>query len=312
MTTINGWTAPGFEGVRDVFQANFDKGTEDGAAFAAYHRGQKVVDLWGGVADPTTGRQWDEDTMVLTYSTTKGATAMCANRLAEQGLLDVDAPVTQYWPEFGQSGKDAVTVGDLLAHRAGLPWIDGTMSFDEAIAWDPVVEALARQSPAWEPGTDHGYHAVTFGYLVGEVVRRITGRSLGTYFRDEIAGPLDADWYIGLPAAEEHRVARLVPGPDGSPFDMLGSLGAGSEDRSGDGGAHGPARPLHRSRRNAQEGPGGSRWGVLLAGGLGGSAAPRRRDPRGERHLRRPVPRPRLRSVRRRRGPDRPAVPSGC
>ncbi len=228
MTTIDGWTAPGFEGVRDVFQANFDNGAEDGAAFAAYHRGRKVVDLWGGVADTTTGRPWDEDTMVLTYSTTKGATAMCANRLAEQGLLDVDAPVIDYWPEFAQSGKETVTVGDLLAHRAGLPWIDGTMTFEEAITWDPVVEALARQSPAWEPGTDHGYHAVTFGYLVGEVVRRITGRSLGTYFREEIAGPLDADWYVGLPAAEEHRVARLVPGPDGSPFDMLGSLGGGS------------------------------------------------------------------------------------
>jgi len=229
MTTINGWTAPGFEGVRDAFRGNFDKGAEDGAAFAAYHRGQKVVDLWGGVADTTTGRPWDEDTMVLTYSTTKGATAMCANRLAEQGLLDVDAPVVRYWPEFGQSGKDAVTVGDLLGHRAGLPWIDGTMSFEEAITWDPVVEALARQSPVWEPGTDHGYHAVTFGYLVGEVVRRVTGRSLGTYFRDEIAGPLDADWYVGLPASEEHRVARLVPGADGSPLDALGSLGSGSD-----------------------------------------------------------------------------------
>jgi CubicO group peptidase (beta-lactamase class C family) len=228
MTTIDGWTAPGFEDVRNVFQGNFDRGLEDGAAFAAYHRGQKVVDLWGGVADTTTGRPWGEDTMALTYSTTKGATAMCANRLAEQGLLDVEAPVVRYWPEFAQSGKETVTVADLLAHRAGLAWIDGTMSFDEAITWDPVVEALARQAPAWEPGTDHGYHAVTFGYLVGEVVRRITGRTLGTYFRDEIAGPLDADWFIGLPAAEEHRVARLVPGPDGSPFDMLGSLDAGS------------------------------------------------------------------------------------
>jgi CubicO group peptidase (beta-lactamase class C family) len=229
MTTINGWTAPGFEGVRDVFQANFDQGAEDGAAFSAYHRGQKVVDLWGGVADTTTGRPWDEDTMVLTYSTTKGATAMCANRLAEQGLLDVDAPVVGYWPEFGQSGKETVTVGDLLAHRAGLPWTDGTMSFEEAITWDPVVEALARQSPVWEPGTDHGYHAVTFGYLVGEVVRRITGRSLGTYFREEIAGPLGADWFVGLPASEEHRVARLVPGADGSPLDALGSMGSDAE-----------------------------------------------------------------------------------
>ncbi len=218
---INGWTAPGFEGVRDAFQGNFDKGLEDGAAFAAYHHGEKVVDLWGGVADTTTGRPWNEDT--------KGATAMCANRLIEQGRLDVEAPVTQYWPEFAQSGKEAVTVADLLAHRAGLPWIDGAMSFDEAIVWEPVVEALARQSPAWEPGTDHGYHATTFGYLVGEVVRRVTGRTLGTYFREEIAGPLDADWYVGLPPAEEHRVARLVAGPDGSPFAMLSSVGTGSD-----------------------------------------------------------------------------------
>jgi CubicO group peptidase (beta-lactamase class C family) len=219
--------------VRDVFEANFDAGTEDGAAFAAYHRGRAVVDLWGGTADTTTGRAWDEDTMVLTYSTTKGATAMCANRLAEQGLLDVDAPVARYWPEFAQAGKEAVTVADLLSHRAGLAWIDGTMSFEDVLAWDPVVEALARQAPSWEPGSVHGYHAVTFGYLVGEVVRRISGRSLGTYFREEIAGPLGADWYIGLPAELEPRVARLVPfaaGPDGSPFDLLGSLASGSTD----------------------------------------------------------------------------------
>ena len=236
MTKIDGWVAPGFEAVRQAFQTNFDSGAEDGAAFAAYHRGQKVVDLWGGVADTTTGQPWVEDTMVLTYSTTKGATAMCANRLAEQGLLDVDAPVVRYWPEFAQGGKDGVTVADLLAHRAGLAWIDGTMSFEEALTWDPVVEALARQVPAWDPGTDHGYHAVTFGYLVGEVVRRISGRTLGTYFSEEIAGPLGADWYIGLPAALEPRVARLVPfetGADGNLFDGLGSLGGGSDEDPG-------------------------------------------------------------------------------
>jgi CubicO group peptidase (beta-lactamase class C family) len=233
MTMIHGRVATGFEAVRDVFQANFDIGAEDGAAFAAYHRGLQVVDLWGGVADTTTGKLWSENTMVLTYSTTKGATAMCANRLIEQGLLDVDAPVARYWPEFARAGKDAVTVADLLAHRAGLAWIDGTMSFDDALAWEPVIEALARQSPAWEPGTDHGYHAVTFGYLVGEVVRRISGRTIGTYFDEEIAGPLGADWYIGLPTALESRVARLVPfesGPDGNPFDGLGALDGGSGD----------------------------------------------------------------------------------
>ena len=230
MTTINGWTAPGFEGVRDVFQGNFDKGTEDGAAFAAYHRGQKVVDLWGGIADTTTGRhvgRGHDGPHLLDHQGRHGHVCQPAGRT---GTARCRCPGRASTGRSSPSpARMAVTVGDLLAHRAGLPLIDGTMSFDEAIAWDPVVEALARQSPAWEPGTDHGYHAVTFGYLVGEVVRRITGRSLGTYFREEIAGPLGADWYVGLPAAEEHRVARLVPGPDGSPFDMLGSLGAGSE-----------------------------------------------------------------------------------
>jgi len=210
VTTISGWVAPGFEAVRRAFQANFDAGAEVGAAFAAYHRGQKVVDLWGGVADATTGRPWEEDTLVLVYSTTKGITAMCANRLAQEGALDVDAPVVTYWPEFAAAGKAGITVADLLAHRAGLAWIDGTMSFEDMVAWDPVIRALERQAPSWPPGTAHGYHATTYGWLVGEVVRRVTGVSLGTFLRNEVAGPLGAEFFIGLPASEEHRVARLV------------------------------------------------------------------------------------------------------
>jgi CubicO group peptidase (beta-lactamase class C family) len=209
VSKISGWVAPGFEGVRDAFQANFDAGVEVGAAFGAYHRGQKVADLWGGIADARTEEPWEEDTLVLVYSTTKGAVAMCANRLAQQGLLDVEAPVVTYWPEFAQAGKEKVTVADLLSHRAGLAWIDGTMSFEEVLRWDPVVEALERQAPSWPPGTAHGYHATTYGWLVGEVVRRVTGMSVGTYLHTEIAEPLDADFYIGLPASEEHRVARL-------------------------------------------------------------------------------------------------------
>jgi len=236
VTTTSGWVAPGFEGVRDTFQANFDAGTEVGAAFAAYHRGEKVVDLWGGIADQTTGRPWDEDTLVLVYSTTKGATAMCANRLAQEGLLDVEAPVASYWPEFAQAGKERVTVADLLAHRAGLAWVDGTMSFDDMLRWDPVVEALERQAPSWPPGTAHGYHATTYGWLVGEVVRRVTGMSIGTYLRDEIAGPLDADVYIGLPASEEPRVARLVSFVDGLKSGLsTGSLAAGGAGAPGAG-----------------------------------------------------------------------------
>ncbi|MGH9030375.1 MAG: serine hydrolase domain-containing protein [Acidimicrobiales bacterium] len=210
MTTVEGWVAPGWEGVRSTFKHNFDSGSEVGAAFAAYHKGAKVVDLWGGVADATTGRPWSEDTMVLVYSTTKGFTAMCANRLADEGALDVDAPVCEYWPEFAQAGKEKITVADLLSHRAGLAWVDGTMTVDEMLAWDPVIKALESQAPSWTPRTAHGYHATTYGWLVGEVVRRVSGRSLGTFLRDEIAGPLDADCFVGLPAAQEPRVARLV------------------------------------------------------------------------------------------------------
>ena len=143
MTETQGWTAPGFESVRDAFVRNFDEGNEVGAAFSAYHRGQKVVDLWGGIADEHTGRPWEEDSIVLVYSTTKGLTAVCANKLAQEGKLDVDAPVAEYWPEFAQAGKQDVPVSYLLSHQVGLPDIDAAMSLEDALAWDPVVEALA-------------------------------------------------------------------------------------------------------------------------------------------------------------------------
>jgi CubicO group peptidase (beta-lactamase class C family) len=209
MTAIDGWTAKRFEGVRDAFAANFEQGREVGASFAAYHRGRKVVDVWGGIADPETGRPWQENTLELVYSSTKGVTAMCANKLAQEGRLDIDAPVVEYWPEFGAHGKERIPVSYLLSHRAGLAWTDTKMTPQEAFAWEPVIRALEQQAPSWEPGTKHGYHGVTYGYLVGEVVRRITGRSIGTYLREEIAGPLGADFWIGLPASEEPRVAKL-------------------------------------------------------------------------------------------------------
>jgi CubicO group peptidase (beta-lactamase class C family) len=207
---IEGYTAAGFEKVRDQFQANFDQGLEVGAAFSAYHQGEKVVDLWGGVADVQSARPWVEDTLELVYSSTKGATAVCANKLVQEGRLDLDAPVATYWPEFAQAGKEDMPVRLLLTHQAGLPWVDEELTLDELLAWDPLVEALARQTPVWDPGTKHGYHAVTYGHLVGEVVRRISGRTLGTYFRDEVAEPLGLDFWIGLPEAEEPRVASLV------------------------------------------------------------------------------------------------------
>lgn len=215
MTEIHGTVAPKFEKVRDAFQKNFDEGKEIGAAFSAYHRGEKVVDLWGGIADHDTGAAWTEDTLIPVFSTTKGAVAVCANKLAQEGLLDVDAPVVEYWPEFGANGKDTLPVSYLLSHQAGLAWIDGEMTVEEALSWEPVVAALAAQAPAWEPGSQHGYHATTYGWLVGEVIRRVSGKSVGTYFRDEVAGPLGLDFWIGLPESEESRVGMLtsmIPG----------------------------------------------------------------------------------------------------
>jgi CubicO group peptidase (beta-lactamase class C family) len=209
---IDGWTAPGFENVRAAFEQNFADGLEVGAAFAAYHRGEQVVDLWGGIADQRTERPWGEDTIIGVFSTTKGATAICAHRLAQEGRLDVDAPVAHYWPEFGDAGKQDIPVRYLLSHRAGLPWVDEQLTLEQALAWEPMIHALEHQKPLWEPGTQHGYHAITYGYLVGEVIRRITGRSVGTYFREEIAQPLGLDFWIGLPESEEPRVAMLVGG----------------------------------------------------------------------------------------------------
>ena len=227
MTEIHGSTAPGFERVRDVFADNFASQAEVGAGFSAYHRGEKVVDLWGGVADPATDAPWQEDSIILVFSTTKGATALCANRLVEQGLLDVDAPVASYWPEFAEAGKADLPVRYLLSHQSGLAWVDDVMTLEEALGWEPVIAALEKQAPSWEPGSQHGYHATTYGWLVGEVVRRISGKSLGTFFRDEVAEPLGLDFWIGLPEAQEARVVPLItiptpePGPMKDMMDMI-------------------------------------------------------------------------------------------
>jgi CubicO group peptidase (beta-lactamase class C family) len=207
---VQGTVEPGFEGVREAFERNFAEHGEVGAACALYVGGRPVVDLWGGVADAATDQPYGEDTLQLVFSSTKGATALCANLLAQRGHLDVDAPVARYWPEFAQAGKDEVPVRWLLSHQAGLSHIDRSLTLEEALAWDPPVEALAAQAPIWEPGTAHGYHAVTFGWLVGEVVRRITGRSLGTFFAEEVAGPLGLEFWIGLPDEHQGRVAPLT------------------------------------------------------------------------------------------------------
>ena len=207
---IEGTVAPGFEGVREAFARNFTEHGEVGAGFSLVHDGTTVVDLWGGVADVATLSPYTEDTLQLVFSTTKGATAILANRLAQRGELDVDAPVSEYWPEFAQAGKDEIPVRWLLCHKAGLPFVDRDLGLGECLAWEPPVKALAAMTPIWEPGTAHGYHAVTYGWLVGEVIRRVTGRSVGQFFADEVAGPLGLEFWIGLPDDQQARVAPLT------------------------------------------------------------------------------------------------------
>jgi CubicO group peptidase (beta-lactamase class C family) len=215
MPEIEGHTAPGFDAVRDAFAANFTTGTETGAAVSVYRHGEKVVDLWGGTTDD--GSAYRHDTLQAVYSTTKGATSACALLLAQRGELDLDAPVARYWPEFAAEGKHDIPVRWLLTHQAGVPVLDQPIALADALAWHPMTEALAAQTPSWTPGTEHGYHAVTFGWLVGEVVRRVCGQSLGTFFRTEIAEPLGLDFWIGLPKTEHHRVSRLIEPPPPDP-----------------------------------------------------------------------------------------------
>ncbi|GAA3798577.1 serine hydrolase domain-containing protein [Streptomyces coacervatus] len=210
MTTIDGEVEAGFEPVRDAFEANFSQHGDIGAAVCVYRDGRPVVDLWGGVADPETGRPWTRDTLQLVYSATKGATATAAHMLVQRGMLDLDAPVAKYWPEFAANGKADIPVRWLLSHQAGLIALDQPVPLNEALAWHPMAAALAAQRPQWTPGTAHGYHGRTWGWLVGEVIRRVSGRMPGRFFAHEIAAPLGLDFFIGLPTAQRQRVSRMV------------------------------------------------------------------------------------------------------
>lgn len=206
---VGGSCDPRFASVAEEFERNFASRGEVGASVCVTVDGEPVVDLWGGVADRAAGRPWERDTVSVVFSTTKGATALCAHVLASRGQLDLAAPVARYWPEFAQAGKDEITVGTLLAHRAGLPAVSEPLGEGAFYDWDRMVELLAAQRPVWEPGTRHGYHALTFGWLVGELVRRVSGRSLGTFLRSEVAEPLGLDLWLGLPEEHEPRVARM-------------------------------------------------------------------------------------------------------
>jgi len=214
-TQIHGRVDEGYGPVADAFRANFEHHGDVGAAFCLHVDGEPVVDIWGGEASP--GVPYDADTLQLVFSTTKGATAVVASILAQRGLLDVDAPVVEYWPEFGANGKEHIPVRWLLSHQAGLLAPSGTLDEADVLAVAPVVADLAAMAPLWEPGTQHGYHAVTYGWLVGEVVRRITGITLGEVFAKEVAGPLGLDFWIGLPEDLEPRVAPLLPSPPPTP-----------------------------------------------------------------------------------------------
>lgn len=230
---IEGHCDPRFSAVRDVFAESFARGDETGAAVSVVVEGRPVVDLFGGFADQARTRPWAPDTLVNVYSTTKGMAALCLLQLVEQGKVDLDAPVARYWPEFAAGGKEALPVRWLLSHRAGLAAVRKPLPAEALYDWDAMASALGAETPWWTPGERHGYHAVTFGWLVGEVVRRVSGRSVGSYFRDEIARPLGADFWIGLPDAEHGRVAEIGAMPPPPPDQQPNLMQAFLEDPEG-------------------------------------------------------------------------------
>jgi len=216
MTDIQGSVKPGFEAVVDAFRANFSAGEavpDIGASFAVIQDDEVLVDLRGGYADPARTRPWSENTLANVFSTTKGVASACTALLESRGQLDYGALVTRYWPEFGQAGKGAVTVEQMLAHQAGVSGLKTPTTIDDIFDWELMVDRIARAEPLWAPGSTSGYHAITWGFLAGELVRRIDGRSIGTFLREELAGPLNADVYIGLPASEDHRYAIIAKPP---------------------------------------------------------------------------------------------------
>lgn len=221
---IHGSCDSRFEGVRTQFAKNFSEHGDVGASVAVTLNGEFVVDLWAGHRDAKGTEAWESDTLVNVYSTTKTMAAMCALMLADRGDLEFDAPVSKYWPEFAANGKSAVTTGHFMSHSAGLSGMDTPVTGDALYDWDFMVSELAKQAPWWEPGSASGYHALTQGHLIGEVVRRITGQTLGQFFQQEIAEPVGADFYIGTPESVFPRIGELIPPK------VSNLSGAGSDD----------------------------------------------------------------------------------
>ena len=214
--TTHGFTKGKFDSLRATFDGNLASGADIGASVSVRVSDETVVDLWGGWTSTARVARWQPDTLVNFFSVGKGMLALLAARFAGTGLIDPDAPVASYWPEFGAAGKAAVTVRQLLRHQAGVPAVRRRLPPDAMLDWDLMTAAIAAQDPWWEPGTAHGYHVNTFGYLVGETIRRVTGKTLGTILREEIAAPLDADVHISLPESEHARVAEFLF-PEGMP-----------------------------------------------------------------------------------------------
>lgn len=222
-----GAVEPGFESVAHAFAENFRQHGEVGAAVAVYQQGRPVVDLWGGLADVASQRPWQEDTIALVFSAAKGPTATCIHQLVEAGRLDIDQPVAHYWPEFGCNGKELITTAHVLSHQAGLAAVEGELTLEQVLAWDPVVAAIAAQAPNWEPGSKHGYHARSFGWILGELIRRITGESPGQYLDRHIARPLGLRYWVGLPQEQLAHCSTLIP-PEGGSDAVAELLGADS------------------------------------------------------------------------------------
>ncbi len=281
---VHGLCDPRFARVREVFERNFEEHGDVGATFAATVEGEFVVDLWAGHADLARTRAWEEDTIVNVYSTTKTMSFLCGLLLADRGRLDFHAKVTDYWPEYGQNGKENTEVRHFFSHAAGVPGFDPYLtSPEELYDWQGCVDNLAAQAPWWEPGSQSGYHAITQGFLIGELVRRIDGRTLGTYFREEIAEPLGADFHIGMAPEHFGRVAEMIPdtGPvdpafgEPDPDSITGRVFAGAPADTNavntDGwrqaelpaaGGHGNARAVVRAQTPVANG--GSAFGVDL------------------------------------------------
>jgi CubicO group peptidase (beta-lactamase class C family) len=210
MSAIQGTVQPKFEPVRALLEAQFANDQHIGAGVCVYHHGRPVADLWGGLANEDTKAPWQRDTMAMSYSTTKGLVATCLHVLADRGLVDYQKPVAKYWPEFAQKGKDRITVYHVLTHQAGMAQLPEGMYGADLFDWERVIHGIEQEEPVWEPGTESGYHAVTFGFLVGEIVRRVSGKRIGQFLRDEICGPLGLrDMYIGAPAEVEGQIAKL-------------------------------------------------------------------------------------------------------